>query len=223
MTDIGSIGKSALEQYAPKQEEIKHKNELGKNEFLNLMIAQLNNQSPLEPQDNTAFVAQLAQFSSLEGITELNNSVGDIAGEFRSAQALQASAMVGRSVLVPVGSGTLPLGGTISGVADVPEGSGKLTMKVYTQSGALVSQSDLGQNQVGEVKFTWDGKNSNGEPMPAGSYRVEVEGYFDGKPEQVKSFLGANVDSVSIAADGGVKLNLAGQGSIAMSEVRQIF
>lgn len=223
MTDISSIGKSALEQYAPKPAEIKHKNELGKNEFLNLMIAQLNNQSPLEPQDNTAFVAQLAQFSSLEGITELNNSVGDIAGEFRSAQALQASAMVGRSVLVPVSSGTLPLGGTISGIAEVPNGSGNLTMKVYNKGGALVSQSDLGQNQVGDVKFTWNGRNNKGEPMPAGSYRIEVEGSFNGETEQVKSFLGANVDSVSIATDGGVKLNLAGQGSIAMSEVRQIF
>lgn len=223
MTDIGSIGKSALDQYSLKPEDTKLKNELGKNDFLNLMIAQLNNQSPLEPQDNTAFVAQLAQFSSLEGITELNDSVGDIAGEFRSAQALQASAMVGRSVLVPVDRGTLPLGGTISGIAEVPTGSGQLTMKVYTPSGALVSQSDLGQNQVGDVKFTWDGKNSKGEPMPAGSYRIEVEGSFNGETEQVKSFLGANVDSVSIATDGGVKLNLAGQGSIAMSEVRQIF
>ena len=223
MTDIGSIGKSALEQYAPKQQDIKHKNELGKNEFLNLMIAQLNNQSPLEPQDNTAFVAQLAQFSSLEGITELNDSVGDIVGEFRSAQALQASAMVGRSVLVPVDSGTLTMGGSISGIAEVPSGSGKLTMKVYSPAGVLVSQKDLGTGQVGDVKFTWDGRNANGEAMPAGSYKIAVEGVFDGETEQVKSFLGANVDSVSIAADGGVKLNLAGQGSIAMSEVRQIF
>ena len=73
---------------------------LGKDAFLQLLVTQLKNQNPLDPQDNSAFVSQLAQFSSLEGITTLNDSVTAIAGNYKSTQALQASSLVGRSVIV---------------------------------------------------------------------------------------------------------------------------
>src|SRR5471032_795987 len=71
---------------------------LGKDAFLQLLVTQLKNQNPLDPQDNSAFVAQLAQFSSLEGITTLNTTVSSIASNASSSQALQASSLVGRSV-----------------------------------------------------------------------------------------------------------------------------
>ena len=74
---------------------------LGKDAFLQLLVTQLKNQNPLEPQGNGEFVAQLAQFSSLEGITTLNDTVSGIAGSFGSSQALQASSLVGRSVIAP--------------------------------------------------------------------------------------------------------------------------
>ncbi|WP_277395290.1 flagellar hook capping FlgD N-terminal domain-containing protein, partial [Pseudomonas viridiflava] len=74
---------------------------LGKDAFLQLLVTQLKNQNPLDPQDNSAFVAQLAQFSSLEGITTLNDTVSGIAGNYNSSQALQASSLVGRSVIAP--------------------------------------------------------------------------------------------------------------------------
>ncbi|PYY66483.1 flagellar biosynthesis protein FlgD, partial [Pseudomonas jessenii] len=74
---------------------------LGKDAFLQLLVTQLKNQNPLEPQDNGAFVAQLAQFSSLEGITTLNDTVSGLASNYNSSQALQASSLVGRSVIAP--------------------------------------------------------------------------------------------------------------------------
>ena len=81
------------------------KQALGKDAFLQLLVTQLKNQNPLEPQDNGEFVAQLAQFSSLEGITTLNTTVGglanNLAGSLSSSQALQASSLVGRSVIAP--------------------------------------------------------------------------------------------------------------------------
>ena len=89
------------------------KKALGKDAFLQLLVTQLKNQNPLEPQDNGDFVAQLAQFSSLEGITTLNDTVSGIAGNYNSSQALQASSLVGRSVvatlamLLPVTSSCL--------------------------------------------------------------------------------------------------------------------
>lgn len=85
---------SVLDQYQIKQ-ETKQNKDLGKNEFLNLLVAQLNNQNPLEPQGNGEFIAQLAQFSSLEGIQQLNSSVSSMMSSFQSSQALQASSWSG--------------------------------------------------------------------------------------------------------------------------------
>jgi flagellar basal-body rod modification protein FlgD len=80
---------------------------LGKDAFLQLLVTQLKNQNPLDPQDNSAFVAQLAQFSSLEGITTLNSTVSGLAGNYNSSQALQASSLVGRNVIVQTNTAQL--------------------------------------------------------------------------------------------------------------------
>ena len=73
-----------LSKYRLDQEQTGNKNELGKNEFMELMIAQLKNQNPLEPQDNGEFISQLAQFSSLEEMQSLSGSVDDVVSQFRS-------------------------------------------------------------------------------------------------------------------------------------------
>ncbi|MBS3805833.1 MAG: flagellar biosynthesis protein FlgD, partial [Oleiphilaceae bacterium] len=104
-----------LSQYKLQNETSEAKDNLGKNEFMELMIAQLKNQDPLKPQENGDFIAQLAQFSSLEEMQGLSGSVDSMVGEFRSTQALQASAMVGRSVLVPSETGILDATGKVDG------------------------------------------------------------------------------------------------------------
>ncbi len=98
--DSTSASSSVLDQYQIKNAGPKT-NELGKDEFLNLLVAQLNNQDPLAPQDNGAFIAQLAQFSQVEGIGKLNTSMESLLSGYQSSQALQASSLVGRSVIVP--------------------------------------------------------------------------------------------------------------------------
>src|SRR5680860_327074 len=106
-----------LSQYQLKQQSASGKGELGKNEFMELMLAQLKNQNPLEPQDNGEFISQLAQFSSLEEMQKLSGTVEDVVGQFRSSQALQASAMVGKTVLAPSEVGILGAAGEISGLS----------------------------------------------------------------------------------------------------------
>src|SRR5690606_31936879 len=91
---------SVLDQYQIKQ-DTKQSKDLGKNEFLNLLVAQLNNQNPLEPQGNGEFIAQLAQFSQVEGVEKLNASMGTLLSTYQSSQALQASSLVGRKVIIP--------------------------------------------------------------------------------------------------------------------------
>ncbi|MEQ9547472.1 MAG: flagellar hook assembly protein FlgD [Marinobacter sp.] len=197
-------------------------NELGKNEFMELMIAQLKNQNPLEPQDNGEFISQLAQFSSLEEMQGVSRSVDELGSQFRSTQALQASAMVGRTVLAPSQIGILGSEGEITGTIQVPASTGGLRVSIESQNGERVRQIDLGASQAGVASFQWDGTDGNGNALPPGPYRIVAEGSYPGGTEQLATMVSANVDSVSLGQGGKVTLNLSGMGSIALSDVEQI-
>lgn len=212
-----------LSQYQLKQQGGAQGNsELGKNEFMELMLAQLKNQNPLEPQDNGEFISQLAQFSSLEEMQKLSGSVDDVVGQFRSTQALQASAMVGKSVLAPSQIGLLGADGVVDGTIEVPASTGGLRLSVQNQQGELVRQIDLGSSPAGVKSFSWDGQDGNGNPLPPGPYRIVAEASYPEGQQQLSTMVSANVDSVSLGQGGSVTLNLAGMGSIALSEVKQI-
>jgi flagellar basal-body rod modification protein FlgD len=213
------------------QPQPKKSNELGQSAFLELMIAQLNNQDPLSPQDNTAFVAQLAQFSSVEGLERLNNNFQSFTNTFMSNQALQASSLVGRSVTVNAESSRLLAGGVVSGSVELASATSDLSIHVYNSAGALISKIPVGLAESGENVFRWDGEfiEVNGQlldwqaeqPAPPGEYRFEVYATQDGKVEQLQTALSANVNSVTISADGNLTLNLAGVGPVNIADVKQ--
>lgn len=195
--------------------------EMGKNQFLELMIAQLNNQNPLKPQENGEFLSQLAQFSSLEEMQKLSGNVDKVVGEFRSTQALQASAMVGRSVVVPSSVGVMGPEGGVSGFVDVPSSTSDVRLSILDSAGSLVRQIDLGQQPAGQTAFRWDGKDGSGNMMPPGKYQLKAEGQTAEGAGSFETLVGANVDSVSLGK-GSVTLNLSGMGSVALNDVRQI-
>ncbi|AMQ87636.1 MULTISPECIES: flagellar hook assembly protein FlgD [Marinobacter] len=224
MSAVNSASASdVLSQYQIKQDDkARGGSELGKDAFMELMLAQLKNQNPLDPQDNGDFIAQLAQFSSLEEMQNLSSTVEDVAGQFRSSQALQASAMVGKTVLAPSNVGILGNDGEITGTIEVPASTGGLRLSVMNQSGELVRQIDMGSSQAGVVSFRWDGEDGNGNPLPPGPYQIVAQGSYPSGPEQLGTMVSANVDSVSLGKGGSITLNLAGMGSIALSDVKQI-
>ncbi|MAO12898.1 flagellar hook assembly protein FlgD [Marinobacter sp.] len=224
MSAVNSASASdVLSQYQIKQDDkARGGSELGKDAFMELMLAQLKNQNPLDPQDNGDFIAQLAQFSSLEEMQNLSSTVEDVAGQFRSSQALQASAMVGKTVLAPSDVGILGNDGEITGTIEVPASTGGLRLSVMNQSGELVRQIDMGSSQAGVVSFRWDGEDGNGNPLPPGPYQIVAQGSYPSGPEQLGTMVSANVDSVSLGKGGSITLNLAGMGSIALSDVKQI-
>jgi len=212
-----------LSQYQMNQEpRAQGGSELGKDAFMDLMLAQLKNQDPLQPQDNGDFIAQLAQFSSLEEMQNLTGTVEDVAGQFRSSQALQASAMVGKKVLAPSDVGILGSDGEITGTIEVPASTGGLKLSVMNESGELVRQIDMGSSQAGVASFRWDGQDGNGNSLPPGPYQIVAQGSYPSGQEQLGTMVSANVDSVSLGKGGSITLNLAGMGSIALSDVKQI-
>ncbi|NLY14053.1 MAG: flagellar hook assembly protein FlgD [Gammaproteobacteria bacterium] len=199
------------------------KEELGKNEFLELLVAQLNNQNPLEPQSNGDFIAQLAQFSTVEGVEKLNGSMQTILSGYQSSQALQASSLVGRKVIVPSETAVVDTAETFKASLVLPQSSSNVYVNVYSAGGTLATRLNLGAQEAGSVSFMWDGKNSEGEVMSPGTYKFEAQASIDGETKGLYTLLPANVDSVTLGqGNGELLLNLAGLGSVPLSQVQII-
>jgi flagellar basal-body rod modification protein FlgD len=164
MTTVDNSGASAavLDQYSntTKNADKTKSNEMGQDEFLKLMIAELNNQNPLDPQDNGEFIAQLAQFSTVEGLDKLNTTTEGMSDGMRSSQALQASSLVGQSVIVEGNEmGLLLNKGIVSSYSDLPESATDLKLTIEDENGQLLEQISLGNHEAGELSVRWDGLN----------------------------------------------------------------
>ena len=224
MSTTGSVGGtgSVLDQYQIKDREAKSK-DLGKNEFLELLVTQLNNQNPLEPQENGEFIAQLAQFSTVEGVEKLNSSMETMLSGYQSSQALQASSLVGRKVIVPSDKAVVDTSETFKASLVLPTSSSNVSVNVYDSAGTVVNRINMGQREAGNVSFMWDGKDSSGKTLPPGTYKFEAQATYQGETKGLYTLLPANVDSVTLGQNGGeLMLNLAGVGSIALSQVQVI-
>lgn len=163
MADVTSTttSQAVLDQYklAEDKKDTSGSN-LGKDEFLKLMIAQLKNQDPLQPQENGEFVAQLAQFSQVEGLDNLNGTVDNMASQLRGAQALEASSMVGQAVIVPGNDmGFLQSGDLIAAYAELPATTSNMTLEIQDASGRTLETINLGRHDQGPVSVRWDGAN----------------------------------------------------------------
>lgn len=202
----------------------KDRQNLGQDDFLKLMITQFKNQDPFKPLASGEFLSQLAQFSTVSGVQDLQSSFRAMSTSLVSNQALQASSLLGRSVLVKRSDGLLAAGGTISGAVDVPSSATSVVVSITNQNGQLVQQLELGAHARGLAEFTWDGKLATGAAAEPGIYTMTAQTLGSGSQQIAASVLTtARVQSVTIGADqSGLTLSLEGLGDIAFSDVRQI-
>ncbi|MDP3977591.1 MAG: flagellar hook assembly protein FlgD [Pseudomonas sp.] len=219
MSTVNGVS-SALDQYQIKSDTTANK-ELGKNEFLNLLVAQLNNQNPLEPQSNGEFIAQLAQFSQVEGIEKLNTSMGSLLSGYQSSQALQASSLVGSKVIIPTDKALVDTSESFKASLLLPTSSSNVYVNVYDKAGTAVSRINMGEQAAGNVSFIWDGKDASGNLLPPGTYKFEAQATYEGETQALGTMLPANVDSVVLGGS-ELMLNLAGLGSVPLSQVQVI-
>jgi flagellar basal-body rod modification protein FlgD len=195
---------------------------LGQDDFLKLMITQFKNQDPFKPLESGQFLAQLAQFSTVSGVQDLQKSFKDLSASLVSNQALQASSLLGRSVLVDQSNGFLPAGGTLAGAVDVPSSAAQVVVNITDQNGQLVRQLNIGAQSKGLANFSWDGKLADGTVAAAGVYNMTAQ-LLGGSATSAQVLVNARVQSVTIAADqSGLTLSLEGLGDIAFKNVRQI-
>ena len=201
----------------------KSQDQLGQTEFLDLMITQLKNQDPFAPMENGDFISQMAQFSSVTGLAELQQSFDKLANSLQSNQALQASSLVGRTVLVPSAIGTLPVGGSISGALDLSSSSGSVGVNIQDAAGQVVRRLELGSQPSGEIFFSWDGIANSGEAAKSGRYFVSADAEVGGETIAVETLMSSSVASVTLGqGGGGLTLNLTDGNIVDFSSVKEI-
>ncbi len=194
---------------------------VGKDDFLLLLVTQLQNQDPLDPMDNTEFVAQLAQFSTLEGITNLGTTMEDVSDNISSMQTFSTSGLVGRSVTIEgdsfeySGEDAL-LGYTLDSDAQ------SVVISIYDSGGALVRTIDMGSSSYGDYEGNWDGTDDYGDSLDSGTYSFYVDAKdSNGSSVNVTTYVTGTVGSVSLS-DGSASINV-GDETVAQDDIREIY
>jgi len=201
----------------------KDMNQLNQADFMTMMLAQLKAQDPFKPTDNGEFLAQMAQLSTATGVAEVKEAITSLGDSLRSAQMLNASSLVGREVVVPSDTVTLNKGEGIRGQVPLLGFAQDVKVELLSLSGEVLAQQSLGSHPGGNVPFEWSGVLANGEPLPAGSYKIQVTASNGAFSEGITPEIKARVNSVSVPATGAEpQLHLQGLGSLLLSAVREI-
>ncbi len=233
MSNIEKPGVTSFESLGlTKPKEPPKQAKLGQEDFMKLMTTQMNNQDPFKPMENGEFLSQMAQFSAVSGLKDIKDSFKNLADTMQSNQALQASSLVGKRVMVPGKKNTLPEKGEMQGAVEVPVSTSNLTIKITDSSGELVHTLELGSQKEGQVSYSWDGmrkipgrpgESETEERASSGVYTITAEIEVEGKPQGADTLVVDRVDSVSLGKQGqGITLNLANSGASKLSQVKQI-
>jgi flagellar basal-body rod modification protein FlgD len=197
--------------------------ELGQQDFLKLMITQFKNQDPFEPMDNGDFLGQLAQFSTVNGIESLNQGFAGLSESMQSDQILQAASLVGHKVLASTDIGFLEDRGEISGAVELDSSASNVQIEITNTAGELVQRIDLGEQQPGLARFTWDGRDASGDRASEGHYLVTTRVTRGALIESTETLLESEIESVSLGRFGqGLTLNLPGGDTMPVSQVRRL-
>ena len=207
---------------------LKKKTELNQEDFLTLMITQLKNQDPMKPLDPSQYVGQLAQFSQVSGLADMNKQITALTDSLRGNQVLGGAGLIGRTVIAPGNSiylpeadGDTPRGP--QGLVNVPAGASSVKLVVKDASGALVNTVAL-DNHKGPQAFTWDGTTSTGAAAAAGAYKIEVIAKVGDENVSLNTSVAAHVSSVALdPSTGALVLDTDSLGEVAMSDVERVF
>jgi len=185
--------------------------------FMKLLVAQLKNQDPLNPMDNSQMTSQLAQINTVNGIQQLNTTMSSM---LTQNAATQASSMIGRTVQVPTTNLTLTSGTANFGVS-VPNGADDVVVTIKNAAGVAVRTVDLGQMTAGSGNYTWNGKDDKGNQLADGTYTIGVSATLSG---QITTANALGVDKVAGVTinNGTMQLVLASGGTAKLSDVASI-
>ena len=223
-----TVTSSSLLKNVTRYEDLKNapkksSEEMGKQDFLTLFTAQLQNQNPLDPVKNEAFVAQLAQFSQLEALTNMQDSLDKFVTSMSGERMLNSASLIGKKVAVTDTPTLLSTGGNISGSIDLPEGASGVQVNVVDSQGRLVQELISGPQLPGAMPITWDGKDAANKPAPAGLYRLSATAVVNGKTSNVPVNTLSTVRAIATnPADGSVSVEVDGGKTVLLTDIKRV-
>jgi len=197
------------------------KNDMGKDTFFQLLITQLQNQNPLNPMDGAEFTSQLAQFSELEKLDNMNSSMDYLRLYMASLNNAQAVDFIGKEIEASGDSVQLPEGGSASLGYELGDDAGSVTINIYDQDMKLVRTVEVGSQSAGSQEWSWDGKDKEGTQLEAGNYTFEVSASdVNGEDVAVATSLKGVVTGVTF--ENGVTYLLLGKQKVSLGEVIRV-
>jgi flagellar basal-body rod modification protein FlgD len=191
---------------------------LGKDEFLKLLVTQMRYQDPLSPMDNAQFTAQLAQFSSLEQLFEVNSNLSALGQSQGPAEMASVNGFIGRDILARGDGAVLGEEGDASIQFSLDGPADAVSVLIQGEDGSTVGTLPVGALPGGANEVAWDGRDATGTRLPAGTYRFSVV---------AQDALGASVEARTEVRgvvqgalyDGDASYLVVGNRQVALSDV----
>ena len=189
--------------------------QLDQNAFLRLMTTQLTTQDPFNPVDNTQMIAQMAQFSQVAGIAEMNRSLQSIVDSLAGSRFGDVANWIGRSMLVESDVATPLRDGSYAGEIELAGSADAVTVSLVDERGSIVRNIDLGSRPAGPIGFAWDGLDESGQPAAGGPLQVVVTARAGGQPVAAGIATWTSIGGIQSPANGGATRLVTGLGLLA--------
>ena len=190
--------------------------------FLKLLTTQLKTQDPTAPTDPNAMTQQMATFSQVAGIAEMNQSLKSMLTNMSASRFGDASGWIGRAALISGNVATQATNGAYAGQITLPADARDVSISLVNSSGQAVYTKDLGAKSAGDVSWAWDGKDKDGNTTKDGALQVIVTGLgADGKSLNPTNATWNEIQSVKSPASGTTQL-ITGLGGVSPSDVLQL-
>ncbi len=195
---------------------------LGQNDFLKLLTVQMQNQDPTNPVDNTKMIADMANFSSLQAMQDLNKTVGSMSQMLKMTQAMQASSLVGHDVVIPGSKINLVSGSEPVALVDLDQPLTDVHAQIRDANGTVVKEYTWATLPSGQGDLRWDGTDNNGNALAVGKYTLSAWGTnSEGARSEVGTLVATKVSSVGLSTDGAI-LNMADGSQSSLDNIQQI-
>ena len=220
MSTVSSTSaKSIIDQLQQSGSTNKSTDELG-DRFLTLLVTQMQNQDPLNPMDNAQMTTQLAQMSTVSGIEKLNTTLNSLVESLGSTQAQEASALIGKGVMVP-GSQLSLASGKAYGAINLAADADNVKISILDSAGNVIKTESLGAQKAGVIDFGWDGATDSGTTATDGTYKFTVEATQGGNAVTVTALQLGTVSAL-VRSSSGFLLDLGALGKVDFKNVQQI-
>lgn len=190
--------------------------------FLKLLVTQLKNQDPLSPMDNAQVTTQIAQLNTVTGIQDLNKSMQSIGQALGSAQVVQSTSLLGKSVLTQ-GNALSFNGQPVNFSIDFANAADTVNVNILNGLGQTVATRDLGAQRSGLQSGMWDGKDDNGKTLPAGNYTFTVQATSNAQRVNTTPFQLNVVKSLENMGSEGIRITTQSGSKLSLSDVKQVF